>query len=236
MSFFKKMPLLLFLAAVLVLLIGAVAPVAPSQDLYVTDYATSLFQEHRTLISTTSPQVEQETGIQVLVLVVKQLDGLSPEEFAQQTLAGWGSRISPDAVLLLLDRDTTSLTQLATGAAATLVESSSRTLAEDVSLSPALMKVYRQLIQDLYSALELPLNEEMAKTVGEATGGKSDAYYYLIILFVGGMLIALRGLMISRRYQKRYGKHRSRQYKSYVREIPQFDDNEDEISTIGYDD
>lgn len=239
----KKYRVLLAALAVLLLFTGAVSPVEPTRDFYVNDYASVLFREHREFLSATSRTVLEETGAEVVLLAVPDNAGLSLEDYAARIAGGWS--LAPDHVLLLYFSDYHTAYISAGGALSGLYPEAQRLEMEEAvkesagtnSLSIGLLNTYKTIVRDVFSHYGVVPDETLAGALEEGPGTADDKreQYYSLIFFVVAMLLALRALFISRRYQKKYGKPRIYRRKKFAVERREYDEDDDK-GLIGYDD
>lgn len=79
------------------------AIVSPTKDFYVNDYANLLSEETKKYILQTNQDLNQKTGAQIVVVTVKNLEGKSIEEYANQLFRefGIGDKEKNNGLLLL---------------------------------------------------------------------------------------------------------------------------------------
>ena len=79
------------------------AIVSPTKDFYVNDYANLLSEETKKYILQTNQDLNQKTGAQIVIVTVKNLEGKSIEEYANQLFRefGIGDKEKNNGLLLL---------------------------------------------------------------------------------------------------------------------------------------
>lgn len=101
-SISKKLIILVICAGIL--LSNVYAVVAPTSSFYVNDYAGLLSDNTKQYIINVNTSLESQTGAQVVVVTVPNLEGMSLEEYATTLFRqfGIGNRTKNNGVLLLL--------------------------------------------------------------------------------------------------------------------------------------
>lgn len=88
------------------LLMGAVnAPVMQSQSFYINDHAGVISQENRDSMLQAAERLYEETGARAVLLTIENLDGRTPEEYAQDVYNAWELGAEGAAMLLLLSTE-----------------------------------------------------------------------------------------------------------------------------------
>jgi uncharacterized protein len=218
---------------------SSATPMAPSRDLYVSDYASVLFDEHTQLMARFSLELEEATGSQVLVLAVESLDGLSPALYADRVYTDWWNHrlVGADTVFLILSTGEPSLSITAFGSCAEALPDETR---QDIAasalaavskgnFSTAVLESYKQILLRLYRYYGLEPDEETAAALepGKSAVSSMETEYTMILAFVLGLLIVLRGLYLSRKYQRKYGGKRLMKRKHFAVERRAFDESDE---------
>ena len=87
-----------------ILKVNSLAIVNPTSDFYVNDYANILDSETKNYIITSNQKLYSQTGAQIVVVTVKNLEGQSLEEYSTELFRnfGIGDKNQNNGVLLLL--------------------------------------------------------------------------------------------------------------------------------------
>lgn len=85
-----RLILVVYLALVSVVYAQPQIPPAPTQSIYVQDYAGVLDSETKSKINSLGSKLAAKTKAQIVVLTVKSLEGASAEEYALGVLRQWG--------------------------------------------------------------------------------------------------------------------------------------------------
>ncbi|MDR2933342.1 MAG: TPM domain-containing protein [Oscillospiraceae bacterium] len=227
----------------------SIAPVSPTKGLFVNDYATSLFSEHKEFITDISTVLEEQTGAQVIVLAVKNRDGLDAATYAGQIFTGWqfNGDLSDNAVIILLSKEDKELFIAAGDGLSGIIDphtiaqayNLSASYVEGGNYSKAIFEAYKTVALKVVTHYGVPLEDSVIEQLQpgvqkERFGG----FYGMLIFFVVAVFIAVRSLLVSRKYQKRYARQNYYKRKNYTVERRAFDedDDDDAIYTIGYDD
>ena len=105
----------IFLVLVLVLFpFNCFALVKPTNDFYVNDYADILDNDVEQYIMQRSVDLEKQTDAQIVVVTVKNLEGMSLEDYATKLFRsfGIGDKDKNNGLLLLLSLDSISFFSL----------------------------------------------------------------------------------------------------------------------------
>ena len=99
-----KIILIFLILIIFILKIYSVAMVSPTSDFYVNDYAGILDESTKNHIMNANIELNQETGAQIVVVTVKNLEGNSLEDYATTLFRkfGIGDKNKNNGVLLLL--------------------------------------------------------------------------------------------------------------------------------------
>jgi uncharacterized protein len=217
----------------------AVAPVYPSEELYVSDYATAIFDEHARFMARVSRELYEATGAQVLVVAVESLDGLAPAVYADRIYTGWwnSGQVGADTVFLILSTEDSSLSVTAFGACAeALPEETRQAIAtseaaalREGDFSKATLETYKRILLRLYQYYNLEPDAETAAALesGKSVVSSAETGFYMVIAFVLAMLVVMRGLYLSRKYQRKYGDARPTRRKRFAVTRRAFDERDD---------
>lgn len=237
----KRILLILCVAAALLhgTSVSAQSPISPSQGYYVSDYASTIYNDHSRFILETAPNLYKTTGVQVLVLAVQGLDGFSREEYAERVYSDWWNtgKVGAEAVLLILSTADKSISvtpygdiaNAFPGNAVDIMEDSFSADLEAGKLSSSLLACYKQVVLRVYSYHGVQPNDALLEKLNAASTSDSEGNYYLAVALVLGLLVIMRGLFVSRKYHKKYGGTPRRQRKDFT--IPRriFDDDSTDI-------
>lgn len=100
----KRKAILIILCLASLLLMGSVrAPIMPTVDFYVNDAARALYNGHKKTMMNIAAELEEATGIQLVVLTVTSAGEMTLEEYARDVFLGWeiGGRERQDGILFL---------------------------------------------------------------------------------------------------------------------------------------
>ncbi|MDL2233740.1 TPM domain-containing protein [Ruminococcaceae bacterium OttesenSCG-928-L11] len=213
-------------------------PVPPSKNVYVNDYASSIFAEHREYFSSVSAEIDDLAGVQIIVLAVQNTGGLAASEYMEQIIRGWdqGGVLGNNAVFLLLDKDRKDIYIGAKGQTANAITQEQwNAILEEASpyfsgsnYSTALLECYKRVAMAVLSYHKVTPGDELLKRL-DAGYIKSEAKtsYNMYIFIVLGLLVVLRGFNISRRYQKKYGKSTyNYKRKTFSKQVQEYDESD----------
>ncbi len=99
------------LGALCLLWVSVFALPSPTNEFYVNDFANVLGSEVETHIVNVSSQIAKETGAQIVVVTVNNLDGMNDDEYALKLGREWGvgDEEKDNGVILLLSMEERSL-------------------------------------------------------------------------------------------------------------------------------
>jgi uncharacterized protein len=215
------------------------AAVYPSEGLYVSDTATAIFDEHTRFMARVSRELYEATGAQVLVVTVESLDGLSPALYADTLYTNWwNNRLAyADTVFLICSTGDFSLSVTAFGACAeALPEETRQAIAtseaaalREGDFSKATLETYKRILLRLYPYYHLEPDAETAAALepGKSVVSSAETGFYMVVAFVLAMLVVMRGLYLSRKYQRKYGGARPIRRKRFAVTRRAFDERDD---------
>jgi uncharacterized protein len=104
----KSLIICLILAASLLLLMGAKAPIEATDRFFVNDYADIIDTATEDEIYNIGVELYEKTKAQVVVLTIPTMDGMDLETYSYNVAEGWGIGNAKDdtGVLIMLDMDT----------------------------------------------------------------------------------------------------------------------------------
>ena len=85
-----KRIILLIITFCILLSVKSFAVVSQTKDFFVNDYAGVLTEETKNYIIQTNAELQQKTGVQIVVVTIKSLEGESIEEYATNLFRNFG--------------------------------------------------------------------------------------------------------------------------------------------------
>lgn len=214
---------------------AAVAPVEHTAEFYINDYASILTELHRADMLALSRELYDATGVQLVVLTVDTLGGLTMRDYGGAVIRGWGigGPSGGQAILLLIDKETRE--------ARILVGKNLASISVDESRSGKIpFRNPSEEVMALYKPLVLQAYEVSGATPGAAaleqleTRNDPDNDVLTVLFFAAMLLIMGRSYRNSRKYRQKYLKGHVRKLRTFTRSYPQ--DDGETVYRIEHDD
>lgn len=198
------------------------APILPTTDFYVNDAAGILADPHKETMMSISAGLEEEQGIQLVVLTVPSLESMGatdPDALANLIFESWeiGGRQEENGILILGVKEPASCA-IRVG----------ETYAQDITFSQAQAVVEEVIpmmrkgnsskaLMELYSALTLRLYDIWGVEPPAAEGSKEGVTpsYFMFALMGVALIVVASSFRVSSKYRKKYGSRYARPRKSY---------------------
>lgn len=216
----KQLVALLLLAGVF-LLPAAAAPPAATDSTYMDDAAAVLSDEHRAAIHTVSDDLYRQTGIQLLVVVVDDLDEDAFNDYGHVLFEERGIGTEDENGALLLISLSNKVSRVFAGGALEDLSSYKITPLKSnrFNVSGSVMGVYRPLVLRIFE-LEDTLPSPAVSSLLEK-GGKTDSegpFSPGIVIFLLVILLAMgRSVRTSQKYRHKHLRGHVRKPKEFTR-------------------
>lgn len=228
MKKFRHVRAIIFALLVIVTLTGAIIP---SKDYYVSDSAALLTSKHNQAAVEAAGIIYDDTGIEVLLVTVKDTQSQSLEEYAQEIQNEWF--LTDKHVIFLYDA-ATNRTYIKTGnffeqdsSVQGLFSPKAEAAAADGKYSQAIFITYKEIAKWVYDYTGTAPNSEIDKIFAKAA--LPDISKMLLIVIIAGIFLIRRTYKSHKKniYQN-YGKRYST-YKTY-----RSDKNPDAVKDIEF--
>lgn len=216
----KKLAALLAILFCCVLLTAAVghdAPVMPSKNFYVNDYASVITGDHRDAMLQMAQQLYDKTGAQAVVLTVDDLGGRDIESYAFSVFEGWGigSKGKDNGVLILVAvKDREARIEVGYGLEGALTDIETKHIQEeemvprfrDGNYSKGILEAFKRVVTAVYEEYGVEAPEDVAAPQAVSTQQRFETIANALIFFIVAFIIMMRVLRVGSRYRRRYGK------------------------------
>lgn len=148
--------LLLQLAMPMVALAAPQVPPAPTQNIYVQDYAGVIDPQARSSMNAIAEDLARKTKAQIVVVTVKSLNGESLEDYSLTLLRKWGigdKKLNNGVVLLVAVDDRKSRIEVGYGLEGALPDALTGRIQDDYMLPFFRQNQYSKGIQNAFNAL-----------------------------------------------------------------------------------
>lgn len=217
----KRVIAVLLLACRMALPLGAAtAPVVPTNNFYINDYANALYTPHRDTALALARDLYETTGIQAVILTVKNLSGYTLEDYGRDTVQGWdiGAPDGKGVLLLASIEDNASRLFVGEGLPSLAGHRDDWVDFSTGNHSRAIIEVYRDVVRDAYAASGVTPSEEIAGLLENPDAKTSGPFTTGTAIFLAVIIICVaRGYRVTRKYQKKYLKGHVRPVKTYTR-------------------
>jgi len=173
----KKISIFLCTFMVITLLVStAFAAVIPTKtnDFYVNDYAGVMSESTKQLIMQNSTVLQQKTGAQIVVVIVKSLEGNVLEEYSLNILRSWGigdKKLNNGVLILLSVNDKKSRIEVGYGLEGCLPDGKTGRIQDEYMLPYFKVSKYDEGIKNGYLAVlkEVAAEYSLDKSLLEQT-------------------------------------------------------------------
>lgn len=230
----KKSVYIIFLIALSLLLISAgPPPVMPSKSLYLNDYASTIFKEHREFILKVSGDIKDKADVDLIVLSVPHLGGANIKDYAEEIVTGWDLRADKTVLLLTSKQDQSYELYIGSDLADVIGEEAILEIAEIMngtlpqnSFSKGIYSSYKVIARAVYISYGITPAGKIQSELDSEKSTSSNKLVY--VFFVGAVFIMLRSASVSRKYRQRYlanqRKYKRNKHEAYTPRS--FDDND----------
>lgn|GEM_PF-941105 len=222
--------------------VSGFAQVYPSKNFYVTDHAGVISRGHRNDLSELAASFEEQTGVQAIMLTVKDLGeyGSDYAGYSRSILRDWGvGGEEQNGLLLLFCEQVGSKVHLEIGSGfdSGLAARFPQIFKEHIepfwsggNYSTGILNGYKALMRAVYIERGIPITDKMETQLRETKSAVSILGWGLIVV---ALFVMIRSMRVSRKYKQKYlYRHKMRQ-RSFVRTHNKNDDVTPKYTAVG---
>lgn len=154
--------------------VGLSAPILPSKSFYINDHAVVIGQENRDSMLETAQELYEKTGVRAVLLTIENLDGRTPDEYAEVIFNSWEIGAGGVGILILLSTEEKCIvTKSNADISATYSMAAADKLAGAEQFDAAASNYFFAVIDSLYN--KYPSGEDAEPVSPELEGVRSEA-------------------------------------------------------------
>lgn len=154
--------------------VGLGAPILPSKSYYINDHAAVIGQENRDSMLEAARELYEKTGVRAVLLTIENLDGRTPDEYAEIIFNSWEIGVGGVGILILLSTEEKRIvTKSNADISATYSMAAADKLAGEEQFEAAASNYFFAVVDSVYN--KYPVVEEAAPVSPKPDTSRSES-------------------------------------------------------------